>query len=83
MNTCINLCVPPTYTQGIRLSEPQAGSVSHEQLMEAKEKAIANLDPDRLIHAFDDKLQLIQKMLKEYQNEGKQVGIYKGCAAPS
>jgi hypothetical protein len=51
--------------------------------MEAKEKAIANLDPDRLIHAFDDKLQLIQKMLKEYQNEGKQVGIYKGCAAPS
>lgn len=59
----------------MRQSEVHTGnSPSLGSLMEdAKDKGATQLDPNDLINTFDDKLHLIQKMLKEYQNEGKQV----------
>mmetsp|Transcript_11795 Transcript_11795/g.32137 ORF Transcript_11795/g.32137 Transcript_11795/m.32137 type:complete len:954 (+) Transcript_11795:177-3038(+) len=57
-------------TKGLKKSEPFAAHApSLEMLIE---ESHPSLDPDKLINTFDSKLSLIQKMLREYQNEGKQ-----------
>ncbi|KAF5828825.1 hypothetical protein DUNSADRAFT_17006 [Dunaliella salina] len=57
-------------TKGLKKTESHAAHApSLEMLIEEN---LPSLDPDKLINTFDSKLGLIQKMLRDYQNEGKQ-----------